>query len=188
MCEGGDGRMGNNALQPSPPQWRYRLGWWGGALSATFVFLIPALDALATSSPPVTISGSIAANCVLTTTTLNFGAYDPVQVNKTTPLTVSATIKIACTTGTTTTLTIDTGLNPTHAVGASRAMASGSDYLSYELYTTSSKTTVWSTANAVSNAATSKAPTSELVYGSIPAGQNVAAGSYSDTVTVTATY
>jgi len=85
-----------------------------------------------------------------------------------------------------------------------RMMASGANLLNYNLYTTSARTTIWGNGSGgtstiggaftlgtcalfvlCSNETESRPHT---VYGRIPAGQNVPAGSYSDTITVTVTY
>ena len=72
--------------------------------------------------------------------------------------------------------------------GTTRRMAGGTDFLSYELYQDSSRSTVWGSGVAAGETivtAPSKAARTFTVYGRVPAGQDVAAGSYNDTVVAT---
>lgn len=77
-------------------------------------------------------------------------------------------------------------------------MASGANRFSYNLYTDAARLRVWDTgasgAVTVSSAVNlrlrgkSVDPANFTVYGCMPGGQNVPAGSYSDTNTVTVNY
>jgi spore coat protein U-like protein len=82
------------------------------------------------------------------------------------------------------------GLHAGNAVGTSRAMAAASGaYLSYELYTDASRSVPWVNLTTVPYTSLTKNNTQTLtVYGRIPAGQNVPAQSYSDSVTITASF
>ena len=67
-------------------------------------------------------------------------------------------------------------------------MLGGTDLLTYELYTDSGRSTVWgSGAGAGQTIATApnKNPRTFTVYGRVPAGQDVGAASYADTVVAT---
>jgi len=141
-----------------------------------------------TASGTVTVGGTVVARCTVTTLTFAFGSYD-VLSGSAVPQSFPA-IGVSCTRGATgVTIALDNGLNSTHAVGTTRAMNSGTNYLSYELYTSSAMTTVWNATNTVSySPITSMAQTSFIIYGQIPGSQDVAVGSYSDTVTVTVNY
>lgn len=135
------------------------------------------------------MSATISANCSITGATLAFGEYDPLSA---TPASANASaLTVACTRGAGgVTIGLNTGSNPTHAVGTTRAMSNGAgDYLSYELYTSSSYLTVWSTTNTVAlPTPSSMASTTLTVYGRIPALQNVSVGSYTDSVTATVNF
>jgi spore coat protein U-like protein len=63
------------------------------------------------------------------------------------------------------------------------------NYLNYNLYQNSGKTTIWgnSTSTGVTVTGTGTEE-STSVYGEIPAGQSVPAGSYTDNVIATVTY
>jgi len=78
---------------------------------------------------------------------------------------------------------------------ASRKMSSGVNLLNYNLYKAVSHTTVWGDGTGGTGIFTDNALIEVLgtsidhaIYGSIPAGQYVAAGSYTDTITVTVEY
>jgi spore coat protein U-like protein len=66
-------------------------------------------------------------------------------------------------------------------------MKDGTDFLDYQLYTDSEHTTVWDNTTGQSVTGTgASSPTP--VYGVITKGQNVPAGSYTDTVVATITF
>jgi spore coat protein U-like protein len=70
-------------------------------------------------------------------------------------------------------------------------MTDGADFLTYELYQDSNRTTVWGNSGAgllSPAAAPSKAARNFTVYGRVTANQDVAAGSYSDTVLATVNF
>jgi len=65
------------------------------------------------------------------------------------------------------------------------------DYLTYELYQETGRTTVWGTTGTALlsiGAAPSKAARTFTVYGRIPSGQDLPAGSYTDTVQATVNF
>jgi spore coat protein U-like protein len=147
-----------------------------------------------TTTGTLAVSATIANNCKFGTSTMAFGAYDPVNTNASTPLTATGSVGITCTSGDAVTLTANAGGNGTHASGAcatatcTRAMFDGgTHYLSYDLYTTSGNTTVWNGTNSVAATGTGAAQTVN-VYGYIPAAVADPAGSYTDSVTMTATF
>ena len=80
-------------------------------------------------------------------------------------------------------MTVGLGVGANNSGG--RRMTNGSDFLSYEIYTDSTRSTVWNTSNTVSYTPASKAAASLDVYGRVPGGQDVAVGNYSDTVLAT---
>ncbi len=69
-----------------------------------------------------------------------------------------------------------------------RKMRKGSETLTYNLFMEASASTVWGDGNSGTDTFTTRAtPDAPVVtmYGVVPAGQDVSAGAYSDTVTVT---
>lgn len=145
-------------------------------------------------STNVNVNATVTRNCRISTTPLAFGNYDPVVAHATTPLTGTGTVTLVCTRGIAPRITLSLGQ---FNAGATRRMASSAERLTYQLYrppnTTpgtacGALTQVWGTSNGQSlfaPAAPSSAPRTWNVCGRIPAGQNVAAGSYSDTVVAT---
>ena len=137
----------------------------------------------------LTVTATVGPNCTITTAPVAFGAYDPVVTNATTNDDDVGTISIACTKGTAATIGLGIGAN---ASGAIRRMKDATtDYLTYELYLDSTRTTVWGTAGVnlfSAGAAPSKVARPFTVYGRIPSGQDVPAGSYTDTVVATVNF
>lgn len=135
------------------------------------------------------VSASVAAVCTINTSPVAFGAYDPVVANAATALSGTGTVTVACTKGASATVDLGVGNNLS---GGSRRMAAGANYLNYALYQDGTHTTVWGSAMTGGSAetynSTTKAPTALTVYGSVPAGQDVAVGSYSDVVVATINY
>ena len=167
-------------------------GRLAAALAAAAVLAVaaPALAGTATSSFNVT--ASVTNNCTITSSTLAFGAYDPLVANASTALDAAGSVDITCTKGAATTIGLNTGNNSASASGTTRAMSNGaSGILSYEIYQNSGRTTVWTNSGAgllTPPVAPSKATRSFPTYGRIPAGQDPDAGSYTDTVTATVNF
>ncbi len=142
----------------------------------------------ATASANLTITATVTNNCTITTAPVAFGAYDPVVANASTALDSTGTVTVACTKGAAATVGLDLGTNASAAV---RRLSDGTNFLTYELYKESARTTVWGNAGAAlysAGAAPSKAPRSVTVYGRIPAGQDIPAGAYGDTVVATVNF
>ena len=142
------------------------------------------------------VASSIVVTSVCTyngTPTLAFVSYDPIVANASTPATATGALSVTCPDTLAYSVTANLGSNSGHATGScatttcSRAMVSGSNYLSYDIYTTSAHTTVWNTTNSIAGTGSGLAQ-SVNVYGYIPAAEVVPAGTYSDTVTVTVTF
>ena len=113
------------------------------------------------------------------------------SANATVDLTATGSFGIACTKSDVATLSISTGNNGSHATtGYTRAMNNGSNYLSYELYTSSARTTVWgaTAGNQVTYTSAGLASATVYVYGKVLHGQDLPAGNYADSVTVTASF
>jgi spore coat protein U domain-containing protein, fimbrial subunit CupE1/2/3/6 len=158
-------------------------------LAELAILLAVAVQVYAGSSTGnMAISASVTNTCSITNSpSISFGSYSPLAG---TDLDVNGTISVACTKGTVATITLDAGGNSTHAVGTTRAMVSGTNYLSYEIYSNSGLTTVWGTgANGVQEpAAPSKAAVNYTAFGRVPNSQDVPAGSYSDSVNITVSF
>jgi spore coat protein U-like protein len=143
----------------------------------------------ATASASLNVNATVANNCTISTSALAFGVYDPLVANASTNLDGTGTITIACTKGATSTIALNLGSN---ASGSSRRMTDGSsNYLTYEMYQDSTRSTVWGSSGAAQftpPAAPSKTARNFIVYGRIPSSQDIPAGNYVDTVTATVNF
>jgi spore coat protein U-like protein len=152
-------------------------------------YLFPNLVFAAQSASTLPVSTVVTTNCSLSSTLLNFGNYDPIVANVNVPLDGVTTFQIACTKGAIVTITLNNGMYSGNATVTTRAMSDGNGhYLSYELYSDPSRSSIWNLANTIGYNPTSSAPLSKTVYGRIPAGQNQAAGNYIDTVIISAVF
>jgi spore coat protein U-like protein len=137
----------------------------------------------------LSVSASVTNNCTISTAALAFGSYDPIVAHASSPLDGTGTVTIACTKNSTQTIGLGLGGN---ASGSQRRLnAGGADYLNYELYKEAARTNVWGnsgTALLDPGAAPSKAARSITVYGRVAAGQDVPAGSYTDSVVATVNF
>jgi len=163
------------------------------SIASAIVVLLAALPALAGSATSnFTVTATVANNCSISTAGISFGAYDPIVANASAPLDAAGSVTIQCTKGATTTIGLSAGNNGANATGTTRAMKSGSDYLSYEIYQDSGRASVWGNSGSAlftPAAAPSSAPRPFTTYGRVPAGQDVPAGaSYTDTVTATVNF
>jgi spore coat protein U-like protein len=116
---------------------------------------------------------------------VNFGSYDPIAANATTPLDGTGAVIVTCTKGAGTRIDLGLGSNPS---GSTRRMQGGGDFLAYELYQNAGRSTVWRSGPGSGQTiavAANKNPRTFIVYGRVPAGQDVRAGGYSDVVLAT---
>jgi len=152
----------------------------------------------------LSVTATVAQTCsVSATSTLAFGAYDPVIANAASALTGTGSVSIKCTKGSSgITIDLDAGA---HVSGTQRRLQGATvttDFLNYSItqpatttpWTSCAGSTVWGstvggsvyTPSGVTwSAAAAQAFT---VCGSVPAAQNISAQSYSDTVTVTVNF
>jgi spore coat protein U-like protein len=142
------------------------------------------------------VKATVVANCTISAVDMNFGNYDPVVANNTTGADAYATstITVACTKNAPNVwIGLNAGSNGASASGTTRAMTDGTDFLSYELYTADPNPApgaAWGNTQATGKSylATTNAPTGITVFGRTLKGQDVRAGSYSDTITATINY
>jgi spore coat protein U-like protein len=139
-------------------------------------------------------------NLVGTASGVNFGTYDPATG---TAVTATGTITVACTGNRT--VTFELGPGGGTILARRMTTASGTDQLSYNLYLEASNTTIFGqtgiagssgvcTTGVNSQGCMGDNPTGSdklaqrTIYGLIPAGQNVGAGAYTDTITYTVVF
>ena len=141
------------------------------------------------------VTATVINDCTISSTNIAFGNYDP-----TSAATVAAqgAVSAKCTKGDAVSVALDQGKNPagtsTAAVPA-RQMVNGTNLLPYHIYIAASpSTTEWGTGTlgtnepAAQTSASVNAALTFTTYGSLPAGADVPAGAYSDTVTATVTF
>jgi len=160
-------------------QWRARL------------CIAPLLLLAAASAQAVTVRCSASASSIA------FGIYNPLSA---TADTSTGTLKITCTgsgagvTTVTMNVTLSTGLSGTYAT---RKMFSGANALNYNIYWSTAYNQVMGdgtggsfsgTAGPLTVSSSTSATATGTMYGQIPALQDVAPGSYVDTILVTVTY
>jgi spore coat protein U-like protein len=153
---------------------------------ALFAALSAYADGARQASANLAVSAVVVPNCRLSVTPLSFGSYDPLAANNQTSLDATATVVITCTRDSRASVDMDQGHNA--PVGAqSRFLTLGSDRLSYDLFRDAARTQLWgSGADSLAVVAQGiRSPVSMTVYGRIPPGQEVAAGTYNDVVTAT---
>ncbi len=139
-----------------------------------------------TSTATFTVTATVLPTCtVVGGVPLAFGVVTP-GTQRDGSVTVSAT----CTLGTPYTLALDAGTG-SGATVASRRMTSGSDTLQYTLYQDAGRTTLWGDGTGGTSVRSSTGTgltQSFTVYGRVPSNATAPVGSYTDTITVTATY
>lgn len=151
-------------------------------------FVVASVNVYATdATSDLAVGASVANACSITTTPIDFGAYDPVLKNQ---IDATGAVNVTCTLGATTSVKLGQGANPgagsTDAVPV-RQMMSGANILPYHLSTGADQTVVWENTTGVSHTGTGNL-TTLTVYGRIAANENVPAGTYADTVVATVTF
>jgi spore coat protein U-like protein len=129
-----------------------------------------------------------AQSCTFTAgpTTLDFGAYDPTTAI---PTDSSATLTYSCSSARSRPVLIDLDAGQ-YGTFTTRMMALGSDRLTYNLYTTTTRNVIWGDGTG-STSEVSSVPQGQThgatvpIYGRVDMSQWVPAGTYTDTVVVT---
>jgi spore coat protein U-like protein len=171
------------------------LSWNSARVVLVCLLLTLAASSQATAATAQTtflVTASVTANCSITATGINF-TYDPLGLNATTPATATGSVTITCTKGAGPSIGLNAGTNAGKVAGVSRAMANGAtNFLGYELNQPGTGGPVWTDIGGAGafnpGASPSKAARTFQVNATIPAGQDVAVGSYSDSVTATVNF
>jgi spore coat protein U-like protein len=165
------------------------------AIACGIVATICPIEAQAgTATGNLTVQMTITGSCTIGAATLNFGS-DAGAALLTAGVNASTTVSVTCTNGSPYSIGMDNGQN---YLGTRRMVSSGA-YIGYGLFLDSADTEAWSTTTSASSC-TGGANTCALsvgngsaqsinIYGAVPTVATApAAGSYSDTVTMTITY
>jgi spore coat protein U-like protein len=149
----------------------------------TSKLLFTALAAVACLLAAATTAAAQAPLCTISTTSVSFGNYNVFNAAN---LDSTGTITYNCnSTAANITVTLSKGASSTYNP---RTMKKGAEVLNYNLYRNSARTNIWGDGTAGTQIYTRANPpngnnVNVTVYGRIPAGQDVSAGAYSDTVT-----
>lgn len=143
-----------------------------------------------------TVYGKPQIDCVLRTTNgVDFGSYDPFVAND---INSTGAVEVECSKNGggkapySYELRLSAGSSGSYT---GRQLVSGTSTLDYQLYTDSSRTVVWgdgsgstATVTSTGSLAGGAIVNGHTIYATLIAGQNVAAGTYTDTITVTVMY
>jgi len=137
-----------------------------------------------------------AVTCTASAVGVAFGAYNPLAAS---PATSTGSILVSCTSTNAGTTTIN--LTASYSTGSSgtyltRTMRNGANSLNYNLYFDAAYTRVRGDGTGGTQVGTATlvlrrnetGSASGVIYGRLPAGQEVAPGAYADTITVTVAY
>ncbi len=145
----------------------------------------------------VTSEAATTVTCTAAATAIAFGTYSPLSA---TPNQSTGTLKVTCTgrgTGSanvTVNVTLSTGLSNSYAT---RTMLSAANSLNYNIYWSTAYNQIVGDGSGGSFAGSTQPFTvtaggtnfaTGTFYGMVPAGQDVAPGSYADVIAVTVTY
>lgn len=173
------------------------------ALAAGGIAFLNALPIGAMSaSGNLAVTALVVSNCVIGTGALDFGLYDPMLANASAPRNAMTNVSIACTKGSSPSITMDLGRYANGGTRYMRITTTGlGDSLRYELYQPPSPTPgsacsfpgarLWGLSPAqtfMPTQPTSHVARSYNVCGTIPAGQGVSVGAYADTVVATVNF
>lgn len=160
-------------------------------LAAAFLLTLtvasaPQAGSAQSANDTMNVTATVNASCSITANDLDFGVYDPLAGS---PDDAATTLDLRCTNGTAYSITMNAGQGAGATITV-RKMTAGANTLNYSLYSDAARTAVWGETGGVNDVAGAGDGTVQSidVYGRAPAAQNVAAGSYSDIVTVTVTY
>ena len=124
---------------------------------------------------------ALAASCSVTSPGISFGAYDPLRDVDTNG---TGSIQLACDEPVTATVILARS-----GPSLDRMMTNGISQLVYGLYADPQRNTIWGDGMGGSQTVTVQGTSiSQPVYGKILKRQQVTAGSYNDTITVTISY
>ena len=167
------------------------------SIAAATVFGIVAVSMPAyagTGTSNMSVSSNVAVSCVISTSNIDFDAYDAVGAHSADDLTATGGIKSTCTTGSGGNIKIGQGVQPasgsTDAVPLRRMIhaTDNTKFLKYNVFSDDAYTTKWENATGVAYTG-SGTEQPLVVYGSIEKAQTDApVGSYTDTLVVMINY
>jgi spore coat protein U-like protein len=157
-----------------------------------FLLALIALSTNAVAQQAIPVSTTVSESCVISSTPLNFGPYDPTANNN--RLRAQSLITVKCTNGgASKRVALGEGKNPTSgstcASPLRRMISPQGDFLSYQIYVNASENIPWG--HCVNNSMVLVPPsTSSLVaqevpvFGAVLANQDAQKGNYTDTLNI----
>jgi spore coat protein U-like protein len=138
----------------------------------------------ATTTTTFAVTATVQSTCLVSATAMAFGTYTGVAA------TTTSTVSVTCTNTTPYNVALNAGLATGATVSTRKMTGPLSALLSYALYSDSARSVNWGqTIGTDTVAGTGNGSAQAItVYGQIPAGQYVAPGAYTDTITATVTY
>lgn len=138
-----------------------------------------------TTSTSTSASATVLTNCNISATNLNFGTIGLLTAN----VDATTTVAVQCTNATPYNVGLNAGTG-TGATVANRKMTSGTNTVTYSLYSNTGRTTVWgNTIGTDTVTGTGSGSNQSLtVFGRMPVQTTPAPATYSDTIVATVTY
>ena len=159
--------------------------------SAILIAAASATPAMAsTATENLDISATVPESCAITAEPIALGNYDPIVTHAEVPLTTTGTLTVQCTMGTSATILLGQGANAafgsTNSSPYRRLAGDGGGTLDY---TISKGGGIWGNTTDTGLSITGMGSSNDIsVYLSIPPGQSVPVGTYTDTVVATVSY
>jgi spore coat protein U-like protein len=150
-----------------------------------------ALPSFAAPLADMDVTADVGETCAVYSAAMHFGNYDPVVAHLNSSLNAVGSVDLRCTTGSGAVITLDQGsfqtlqstpFEPIRRMINLNSVVGGE--LVYFLYQDSERSMPWGEQESGRFLVGSGLNQSLAVYGTIPAGQNVPAGFYADTVVV----
>ena len=156
--------------------------------------LVGSASICAAATKDMDVTATVGEACLVSIqSVLDFGAYDGIITNATTPKDVDFTVSALCTIDAKGTININTGLNAVAESGTitpARQMAFETNRLKYNLYKDVGRSTIWGAGVGTGgNLHTGTGETKPILgFARLDAGQVVPDGAYSDTITISVDY
>lgn len=128
---------------------------------------------------------TVNSTCTVSATAINFGSAGSLSSN----INATGTITVQCVNGTAYSIGLGAGIG-SGATVANRKMTGGAATVTYGIYSNSGRTTVWGDTIGINTVGSTGTGGNQnfTAYARVPAQATPAAGTYTDTITVTVTY
>lgn len=149
------------------------------------------------SSSSTTLTAVVETACkVESTSSIQFGAYDPVNINRSLPARAQGSVSVQCSNGSTNVkMALSQGQNATGSSNCTipqrRMRSPQNNFLTYRIYQDNGENIVWGCADETSKTLPTFSSLSRITvptFGFVEAGQDVPQGIYNDTVEVVVTF